>query len=551
MDLKSYLVPLIKYWWLLLLSVLVASLSSFFVTREQPPIYLARTTLLVSRTIYESPNPNTNNLWLAQQLASYYADLARRTPVRTATMQALGLEWLPEYTARPLTSIPFIEISVTDTSAVRAQAVANELANQLILQSPTSVASAAGQDSGFLAEELQWHEDQIKQTREDISEKEKLLAESNSAREIANLEQEKAALESRLSSLQSNYALMLANSNQGATNTLTLFEPANLPTTPIGPNKMMIIVLSAAIAGMLAAGAAYLLEYLDDTIKTPEEVTRYLDLPVIGYLSEQGKVQTGGVYVLQKPRSMVAESYRSLRTNLDFVSVDKPLRSILVTSGGVGEGKTSIALNLAIVMAQSGRRVLLLDADLRRPRLNHYLQMTNNVGISDVFRGQNLVDVMRPWGEAGITVITSGDAPPNPADLLGSQRMDSILTQLEQKFDVVIIDGPPSIVTDMAVLSAKVDGVLLVVRYGFMRRGSARKILEQFERAGARVVGVALNGMPRSQEEKYSRYGYYQGHYDAKERAKRPSLLAGNLLKLFQRGDENGKEPEHQEVKHL
>jgi non-specific protein-tyrosine kinase len=248
-------------------------------------------------------------------------------------------------------------------------------------------------------------------------------------------------------------------------------------------------------------------------------VERVLDLPLIGYIAEMETSGADGevVYVSKKPRSPVSESFRSLRTNLEFSAVDKPLRIILVTGAEEGDGKTTIATNLASIFAQGGKRVMLLDCDLRRPRIHRFLGIPNRIGMADLFRDSlNLNSVIQHWANSSttsISVITSGSLPPNPAELLGSQKMDHILAEIGRLADVVVIDSPPSLVTDAQVLAAKVDGVLLVVQPGKTHAGAARATREQLDRAGARIVGIVFNRIPRDRGYYYGGYKYYSPYY--------------------------------------
>jgi capsular exopolysaccharide synthesis family protein len=221
----------------------------------------------------------------------------------------------------------------------------------------------------------------------------------------------------------------------------------------------------------------------------------------------------GMPFVTSNPRSPMAETFRTLRTNLEFASVDKPLKTILITSPGSGEGKTTVATNLAAVMAQANKRVILLEGDLRRPRVHRALGMSNQIGLSDVFRGQmDIRDVARYSKVKDLAAITSGSLPPNPAELLGSARMVQILARLVESASVVIIDSPPFVVSDATVLSAKVDGVLLVIQPGKTHAEAARAMLAQLERAGAHVVGVVMNRVPRKNA---NYYGYYRYENDS------------------------------------
>ena len=515
MELRVYFQPLLKWWWLLVMATLVASLSSFLVVQRMPPVYETSTTLVIGRAVYNS-NPSGNEFSINQQLASFYADMAQRDPVRSNTMKVLGLSSLPTYVVQVLLDTSLIEIQVTDTDPVRAQAVANELANQLVLQTPVNREDQSHQS--FIEGQLSQLEAKITETQDEIKKKQTELTNLFGARQIAEAEREVTSLETKLSDLQKNYSDLLANTNRGALNTLSVIEPAGLPVKPVGPNRIMSILLAGAIALTIAAGAAYLLEYLDDTIKTPEEIQRLSNQPVIGYIMEIEKGRYQGAYVSKNPRSAVAEAFRSLRTDLEFSGVDRPIKTILVTSAGVAAGKSTVALNLAIVMAQGGKKVVLVDADLRKPSVHTSLGIANTKGISDVFRGNlDIYNATVNWDEGNIFVITSGDLPPNPAELLGSKKMDQILDSLERVADVVILDGPPFLVTDAAVLSSKVDGVLLVVRHGHTRRQELATAMKQLNRIETRVLGVVMNAIPRSQEDYLGLYRYYHRYYGVEE----------------------------------
>ncbi len=517
MELRDYIAPLQKWWWLILASMAIGGVSAYYFTRELPPVYMARTTLLVGRAIFES-NPTGNEFGLGQTLARAYADLARREPVAQATMAELGLTEMPDYEAYALPDGQFLDITVTDSSQELAQMVANELARQLIRQSPSgAVSEVDAKRQEFVRQQLDELQTKINDTGEAITLKQTELADLSSASEIASAQAELEALETRLTSLQANYATLLANTEQGATNTLSVFEPAGLPTEPVGPRKTLIVLVAVMGGLVLATGAAYLIEFLDDTLKSPDDVGRLLPYPIIGYISEMQRGKNGLLSVADAPRSPLAEAFRSLRTNLEFASVDKSLKTILVTSPTPGDGKSSTAMNLALIIAQGGKRVVLLDADLRKPSVHRLMGMPNRDGLSDLFRGHlSVADVLRPWRKDNVSVITSGTVPPNPTELLGSKRMDQVLAELQEMADVVIVDAPPFFVADTWVLSSKVNGVLLVLQAGRTRRNVVRSMLDQIKRVGAPVVGVVLNRVTRSRGA-YSRYAYLSYFYYSRD----------------------------------
>lgn len=544
MNLKVYFKPLIEYWWLILAAALVALVSSFVVTFFQAPIYRTQATLMVGRMLYET-NPTSNDIYLGEQLANYYAEIGMRGDVRKSTQKALGLSWLPDYTINPLPNSQLLEVVVTDSNPARAQAVANELANQLILRSPTSSQQQTSDQQTFIDEQVTYLEEKIRETLSEIDAAEKKLSEVNSAQQIADTQEEISALQQKLSLMQSNYAALISNTGEGAVNTLSIIERAALPNSPVGPNKPLTIVLAGMVAAVIAAAAAYLLEFLDDTIKSSEDIATLLTVPVLGNISnitneigdskpvqtnaahelfqrikdifQIGKKPNNGselddddvfIYSANNPRSLASEEFRTLRLNLDFAGVAKPLKTILVTSPSPAEGKSSIASNLAIVMAQGGKKVVLLDVDFRKPKTMTHFYIPNDKGLSDVLRGTlDLNSVVQSWKE-NLSIICAGVIPPNPVDLLSSQRMSQILEELEATSDVIIIDAPPLLFPDSLALSPKVDGVMVVIRYAYTRRGTAQAQVNQLIKVGARVVGVVLNNTPVQRTSYYDKYRY-------------------------------------------
>ena len=202
---------------------------------------------------------------------------------------------------------------------------------------------------------------------------------------------------------------------------------------------------------------------------------------------------------LTEPRSPISEAYRTLRTNLDFASLDQALKTLVVTSSGVGEGKSTTLANLAVVSAQAGRKVVLVDADLRRPTLHQVFDLSNEAGLTTMMRDEDSLSSppLQASGVEGLSLLTSGPLPPNPADLMGSRRMEEVMAVLAEGADQVFFDTPPVVaVSDAAVLATKVDGVLLVISAGKTRRDHARTAVQRLEQINARVVGTVLTNVP-------------------------------------------------------
>jgi succinoglycan biosynthesis transport protein ExoP len=297
-------------------------------------------------------------------------------------------------------------------------------------------------------------------------------------------------------------------------------EPASVPTEPVRPKPLQNSLLAGVVGLLLSFGAVSLIEYMDDTLKTPEDVDFHLQLPVIGLIGEmkspngKGNEQAIGKFVVENPLSPITEAFRDLRTNLDFAGVDKPLKTLLITSPNPEEGKTTIATNLAAVIAQGEKKVILVDADLRKPSIHKFLELPNSKGLSDLFRDQTMLsEVITSWADTSVEVITSGKIPPNPTELLTSVKMEKMLDELKGKANIVILDTPPGFVTDPIALSAKVDGVLIVISPGKTRIGSAQVLMEHLQRAGARVIGVVMNPISRHQSHYYSKYHQYSSYY--------------------------------------
>jgi capsular exopolysaccharide synthesis family protein len=502
MTIRQYLSPIFSWWWLLIVAALTTGVTTYFATRPLPPVYVARATLLVGRGVSD-PNPTGNDFSLSQQLASAYVGIATREPVQDAAKAALGLNQLPTYVAQA--NGAFVDISVTSSDPRLAQAVANELANQLILQSPANGQNNDPTRQAFINQQLNELQAQISQTKSDIAAKQQSLAGLTSAVDIANAQNDIAALNTKLTALETNYANLLANAEPGYANTISLFEAASTPTQPIGPNKPLILGLAIASGIVLAAGAAYLLEFLDNTLKTSDDMTRLIPFPLIGHIARMERVQGGGVYVANRPRSVVAEAFRSLRTNIEFASAERPIKSLMVTSANPGDGKTIVASNLAVTIARGGKKVILLDADLRKGGIHQVFKLSNSKGLSDVFSGSlSLLNAINPWqAEPNFGVIAVGPSLPNPTEWIGSRKMDDILARLQETADMVIIDAPPFLIADAWILAAKVDAVLLVVRPGHTRKEAVNAMLEQVKRVGIRLIGVTLNRIPRQS------LGYY------------------------------------------
>lgn len=297
--------------------------------------------------------------------------------------------------------------------------------------------------------------------------------------------------------------------------TLSIIKPAIAPGAPSAPNTRLNLIASIVIGLAVGLAAAILRSVLDVRIRGEIDLRRVTNAPLLGGISFDQDAVKKPLLTQAAAQSPRAESFRQLRTNLQFANVAGHAKTVLVTSSLPGEGKSTTATNLAIAMAQSGQSVCLVDADLRRPMVGEYLGLDRNAGLTTALVGaMDVNDLIQPWGDESLYVLTSGQIPPNPSELLGSDAMAALLEQLKHAFDAVIIDAPPLLpVTDAAVLSQRVGGVVLVVGTQKVKVHDLEKSLKSLDLVDAKLLGVVLNRLPVKGPDAYS-YSYYSSSND-------------------------------------
>ena len=512
MDLRRQLAILRVWFWFLVASVLLAASTAFLVSGAMPRIYDAQNTLLVGQSL-TAANPNSDQLLAAQRLSQTYAAVVTTRPLAQRVIDLLGLEMtaddlLKEVRADVPASSALIYITASDTDPVRAANIANAFADELIAESPAIQGQQANLQKQIQAN-LDSTQAEITQTQGQVDELSAITYRT------AAQDQELEALQVRLVSLRATYAALMPNLNSNSSNLLTVVEPAVVPTAPSSPRTLLNVFLAAVLGLLAAAGIAFLVEYLDDSIASSDVVEEVTGLPTLGVVPVmKGDPKRSEIYRLEtllNPRSPASETYRALRTNIEFASVDAPLTTLMVTSALPQEGKTTTAGNLAIVFAQGGSRVLLVDADLRKPGVHTLFGLPNQHGLTTLFRDEaaTVTEVAAETELDNLRVVTSGPLPPNPAELLGSKRWLAILERLKAEADLVIVDSPPlQAVTDAALLAAVVDGTLLVIRAKRTRRGAVRQAREALARSGGNILGVAMNRLKKHEYDQ-NYYSYY------------------------------------------
>jgi len=522
LDLRRQ-IAIVRAWLpLLVASVVLAAGVAFVVSSLLPKVYEATARLNVGQSL-SAVNPDYNQLLVSQRLSTTYAAVATTRPILETVIKQLGLgvtsdELLKRVRADAPLDSTLLTITAQDADPSRAAAIANALAEQLIAASP----AIQGRQAEFQASidaDLKATQGQIYAIQAQVE------TLSGLPERTAKQEADLATLEGRLVSLRATYATLLSFSSSNASNLLTVVEPAVAPPSPVSPRPLLNTLVAAVLGLLLAAGVVALAEHLDDAVKDSDAVQEVANLATLGTIArmngDKGRSEIYRLAALLNPRSGVAEAYRTLRTNIEFASVAAPIRTLLVTSSVPGEGKTVTAANLAVVFAQAGRRVLLVDADLRKPGVHVVFDLPNAHGLTTLLRSDevSLDAIAQGTEQANLRILTTGPLPPNPAELLGSQRMRAILERLKAACDLLIFDSPPlQAVTDSAILSSFVDGTLFVIDAGRSGRGAVRFGRESLAKAGAQVLGAVLNRVPARAHSRY--YGYY-GDYRRSEKGEK------------------------------
>jgi receptor protein-tyrosine kinase len=293
-------------------------------------------------------------------------------------------------------------------------------------------------------------------------------------------------------------------------------QRATVPAYPVVPKKKRNLALGILLGPMLGIGLALLRDLLDNTVKSQEALEEITGTGVVGYIPFDKKLETAPAISFDTDNSSAAEAFRKLRTNLQFLTVDNPPRVIVITSASPSEGKSTAAINIALALAEAEQNVVLVDGDLRRPRIAKYLDVLGSVGMSNVLSGAApLAEVLQKTKYPQLTVLAAGPTPPNPSELLGSRTAEKMFGELRTQFDYVIIDSAPLLaVTDGAVLAAHADGALVVVRAGKTKRDQLKHAMGMLNDVGATLLGGLLTMMPTRGSGAYSyNYYYYGGSY--------------------------------------
>ncbi len=347
--------------------------------------------------------------------------------------------------------------------------------------------------------------------------------------ELNELGLEYSQMKDRADSLKQLYDTVLKRSEELDINsmyesqTIEVLQRAETPGSPVRPSMPINLAIGLAMGLLLGGGLIVLIDSLDNTVRAESDITRLTAKPILGHLPQIDAAllrEFGSIDTMTEiaPRSSFAEGIKTLRTNLMFMTPDKPPEMLLVTSPGPGEGKTLISINMAIAMAQSGLRTLIVDSDMRRPRVHKALNIVNDLGLSNLIQGNATLDeVTKTTQTENLFAISCGEIPPNPLELLHTESFNKFLDEMREKYDRVILDSPPlAAVSDGLVLSHSVDAVVLILKFGQTRRELLKRSIEQLEAVGAPFMGCVLNDISADAGSAYA-YSYYYYRYKYEE----------------------------------
>ena len=443
-------------------------------------------------------NPTVQNDELIRKLREKLIDLKEK---REALLQMYTTEW---------PAVKQLDAQMASTEAELKKAPA-----QVLVSMKKKKEAAEAQEKSLVSAYSQQHGKTTAQTKAEI--------------DLAAMTQDLTTDEQYMNTLLQKQRELSATGSDSGTN-VSIATPSRLPHEPVGPQRVRSIIIAFLLSLMAGVGLAFLLDFLDDSVKSLDDIDRYIHLPALALIpaahTDRGRLasattaspqNSAALALMDDVRSPIAEAYRHLRTSLLLSSAGNPPKTILVTSSQPSEGKTTTAINTAFMLAQTGAEVLIIDCDLRRPRLHANFNLANTRGLTNYLSGEIPIDelLQTPEKIPNLKLLTSGPIPPNPAELLGSEEMRKLLKSLSERFTHIIVDSPPAIsFTDASILSTFVDGVILVVHGGRSSRAVVRRARQQLLDVGANIFGVVLNNV-KGESQDYYGAGYYSSYYQS------------------------------------
>ncbi len=518
MELRDYINVIRVRKWVIVQAIVIVALTALSVSYLQPSTYQGTAMILISEkgssaSVFSEVVPQFSGQ--PERAMQTQVQLLQSRPNLESTIKKLNLQTDAESLAKRVTvatvgQTNIVKITVIDSDPQTAARIANSLASEYVV-------SARNAQRESLADAADTVERRLEQAESDI------LALSRKISQYGRDQEMPADLSASLQIATGTYTTLAEKLEQLRINERLETGPARVvslsvvDTDPVSPDPVRNVVLGVAVGLVFGLGMAFLYEYLDNTIKSTEEAERIFGAPVLGTVPvdiiEKGKNRR--LAIVESPGSATAEAYRVVRNSLDFINFKHDMKSLLVASAAPGEGKSTVAANLAAALAQAGKKVILVSVDFRRPTTEQFLSVNNMIGLSDVLIGTHtLKSALQRPGDDRLLVLTAGKMPPNPSELLGSTRMEEVVKSLEEWADWVIIDTPPLLaVADAAAVARWTDGVLLVTKAGFSTREAGLKAIEMLDKVGQKITGVVVWGLDESKPG--AGYGYSSGYYYA------------------------------------
>jgi capsular exopolysaccharide synthesis family protein len=527
MDLRNYINLVRKWLWLVVLCSVIAGAATFFISRQQTPIYQSAATVFINQARSATGRADYTDIITSERVARTYAAMLQDWPTLNQAAIELGfpggigaLQAAHDVSVSvtPVRDTQLVQVIVTSNDPALAANVANVLPDVFMRMNLERQQERFADTRQELQTDLTAAEAELETTEQALNALADTPENRNERDRLTRLAARNQTTFNNLSKSLEDLRLAEAQS----TDNITLTTPAQAAAGPIRPRVLFNTLLALIVGALIGLGIAFLIEYLDDTIKTPDHVRDLTGLATLGNVIHlEGASPDQRMVTHMAPKSLGAEAYRVLRTNLQFSALDKPLSTLVVTSAAPGEGKSTTISNLAAVMAQSDKRVILVDADLRRPSLHKLLKLPNNVGLSTALldKGRDPAVYLQDTDVPNLRVMTTGPIPPNPAEMLNSARMHEMIEVLRGEADVVLFDTPPVLaVADTSILASQVDGTLLVVWAGKTRGELLMQAVERLQSLGIQPLGVVLNKLTqRKGGYYYSNYYYYASREGGEE----------------------------------
>ena len=520
---------LVRRWAIpVLLVTIVGGVVAYAVTRRITPLYEAQATVLVVAGPQQS-GANTGVALSNDQVTTTAASLITEPPLLQRVIKDLKLQTTTDQLAKLVTAVPvtnaqLVNVNAQDPDPAQATSIANTLASDFVDQITQQNAQQVKRAGAAL-------EAQIAQLTATITDEQNQIANAGRTQDTSALRSEVTGNTSLLTTLASQYATLQAAQAQNLEN-VSIAAPAAQPTSPTSPKLALNLALGLVAGLLVSLGIAALAEYLDQGLNSEEDVRERLGVPCLAIIPRFSAHTQGKASHQHEDRAR--EAYRRLRTNLLFSELDTPLKTIVVTSARPGEGKTRTASNLAVSLASSEKSVLIIDADMHRPNQHRIFHKPITQGLSEMLiaassTGHPVLNGRHDTPYANLSILTSGVLPPNPSELLASNRTRLLISGLEKQRDVLIIDTPPAqALTDALSVAAHSSGVILVVETGKTNAEQARHVIDSLHKVGARVLGVVLNKAKYRQLPSY--YYYEQASTVApKEAAQKQSAADASL----------------------